>query len=734
MAREKRTKPCGNCKRSKVKCEYTESLPCVRCVTSGLASTCKFVLKLPSLTLPLLNTHHVQTPYGVGYIPTARPMPNIQPQVHATVPTPTPHIKHAMATPKTESLAPSEYLTKANSPETESDWRAHMETKMDSVDSKFHELLTVLRENQDALRAERELNQLFLAQSKLERELQTLLAKRELEEANLHSKRRRYGNDDFRDTVLTMDEAKMLFKFFDEKISQQLFGFEIKKFSVETIWETSPILICAICTIASMHYPGQEISSKLDALLSHLHQLCAGLLFKKPRTEVEGFNTIVALVLCSFWLSDSQRFTGLALQLAKEFQLNNPVSKKPSKDSLSEKDRLKLWYLLYILDGQQSMAFHRQAILSGDDYSLKECRNLLLSDNSPKSIENKQDVEPDNKTEQAVAREAEKPRSGASNFTDLRLVSQVEYNQALNEAFKGNAWDLIAPNAFGIPSKSNLELDKWMVSWTVLLAPMNNGAVWLSKSTLIYYNFAKMHINSSIIRQLQVDTGDETVVFPKWDSYSEVVEVRSDKSNIEVLEHDSDLHDEDSDDEFVGNSELVAQDENLLNLNIAVNAAQTVLNLVLNDPDILNNLKYVPVHIHIMLYYAALLLVNNPLELKSSGSRTAPYFEEIITNLKTLRVLQRKIYFNLPTDKLFGDRLLQSLDHVFTARSRKLKSELDESLLDVQTKAEFLNELSALQFTSSQIEAVPDTTETRKSVSPKPEKMSAWPGSHHGHP
>ena len=86
-------------------------------------------------------------------------------------------------------------------------------------------------------------------------------------------------------------------------------------------------------------------------------------------------------------------------------------------------------------------------------------------------------------------------------LTDMRLVSQVEYNQAINEAFKGTAWDLLAPASFGIPSKSNLELDRWMVSWTVLLSPESFGAIWSTKSTLIYYNFAKMHINSSAVKR-----------------------------------------------------------------------------------------------------------------------------------------------------------------------------------------------------------------------------------------
>lgn len=653
------------------------------------------------------------------------------------------------------------------------DWKHSMESRLDSFDSKFNDLIDTVRENQKALMAERELSQYYSAQNdRMQRELRYAALqgyssyshsstpsleysdrkRSNTQEAESPKRIKVSKENDFRGSVLTLEEARTLFAYFDTNISQQLFGFEILKFSVDTIWETSPILICAICTIASMHYPDPNISTKQEALQFHLHELCSGLLFQgRPQTEREGFNTIVALILCSFWLSDSQRFTGLALQLAKEFGMNKP-SRRKTEDSLSEKDRLKLWYLLYILDGQQSMTFNRLSLINSDDYSLRHSRELLLPNilrpklsardpveasptNSPEGAKVNGDSALTKKFIQKEKQEIER-REFNTNFTDLRLVSQVEYNQALNEAFKGDAWDLIAPSAFGIPSKSNLELDKWMVSWTVLLAPMNCGSVWLSKSTLIYYNFAKMHINSSLIRQLQVSTGDSNVTFPNWDNIDSVLEKTRSTQGPEHTSTTVEIQEEDNEEEeFLHNNEIVTQDEALLNLNIAMNAAQTVLNLVLNDMDIMNNLKYVPVHIHIMLFYAALLLVNRPVNNGSSDqTKDFPYFQECVASLRTVKTLQKKIALNFPTDRRFGDRLIQSLDSVFHERSRRLKIELNEADLDITTKAELLNEISIL-LSSSQLELIPNSADgSSKESSPKPEKISAWPGSHHGHP
>ena len=114
------------------------------------------------------------------------------------------------------------------------------------------------------------------------------------------------------------------YSIFDANISQQLFGFEISKFDVDEIWDSCPILVCA-STIASIHHP--KLSTKSKQLQVYLHNLCGSIILNKPRNEQDGFNTIVALILCSFWLSDSQMFTGLALQLAKEYGLNQPNQK-----------------------------------------------------------------------------------------------------------------------------------------------------------------------------------------------------------------------------------------------------------------------------------------------------------------------------------------------------------------------------------------------------------------------
>lgn len=768
MSREKkRTKPCSNCKRSKVKCEYTDSLPCTRCIKSGLASTCQIVPKLPSLKLPQVGP---QTLPNFNMVPHVHPIPSHTPTYSPqppsirhnqldrqalqsqTLPNPPIHSQTAQS----NQLHPSSLAYPKSQQDLDLQWKSHMEKKLSSFESKFDDLVGALRESRYSTNdfSQERVSLAYRdppsgAQSHY---IGSRVSTPESSESEQSVHGRRTYNDEFTvckrpklhvesstRPLLTLEEAKLLFKFFNSHISQQLFGFDIEKFQVSQIWETSQLLVYAVCTIAAMHYPDPSISSKQSELQQHLHKLCSEILFQpRPKSDVEGFNIIVALILCSFWLSDSQRFTGLALQLAKEFGLNKPVTEK--LHTLNTKDRLKLWYLLYVLDGQQCMSLNRQTLFETDDYLIRNSRELLLN-KKPREIEGTLDNQ-DSTNGSLVKKDTSKTLLSnekediGSCFTDLQLVSQVEYNLAIKEAFKGNAWDLIAPSTFGIPSKSNLELDKWMVSWTVLLAPINNGAVWLSKSTLIYYNFAKMHINCSALRELQIDTGSESVIFPKWEQYHQLRQRMGPLPLQEQTSQPESDSEADEEDELISNKELATHDQTLLSLNIAVNAAQTVLNLVLSDKDITNNLKYVPLHIHIMLYYAALLLVNPPPTDATHVANTNQdtYFVKIIESLRTAKMLQKRIYVNLPTDKNFGNKFIESLDEVVADRSRKLKSELHESPLSNDRKGELFEQISTLNYVDDHLEVFSGSGNSSKESSPRASGIAAWPGSHHGHP
>lgn len=766
--REKRTKPCSNCKRLKVKCIYTTNLPCERCLKSGQAMSCQFMPKLPSLQLPHLNTppqHHIvhQQPPGPQF-PQEKPITTLYNRSGdvLTLP-PISSLSHPLRDTQTpiqpkDSSVPKPIIPAQKPPSPpgvagqlyELLWKDSMENRMNSFDNKLTDLVELLKTNQQMfIESQRhhqhihnpqanpqpQINQharysQFHITSSQQPQITSFKSqkpdnfynqhnkhyppKREIEYTSERPRKQQRLPEDFRDGFLSKSEASELFSFFKVYIAQQLFGFDISQFLLDVIWETCPILVCAISVIALIHHPVHSVKSA--QLQQYLNGLCSSLLFKgNPKDETEGFNTIVALVLCSFWLTDSQMFTGLALQLAKAYGLNNPHTKN--------KEKLKLWYLLYVLDGQQSLTFNRQPLLSSDDYSLKNSKAILLKDQ--KSLQQDSDS--------STSKEDEENLPSLTSSSDMRLVSQVEYNQALQEAFDGNAWDLLAPSSFGIPSKSNLELDKWMVSWTVLLAPGHTGAVWSSKSTMIYYNFAKMHINSLSVRHLRINPTAKSLL-PLWKQHNEI----GVKEPPRFENHDDDSDSEDSDgesSEFISNKEFMLEDSAIVSANIALNAALTVLNLVINDRDILDNLKYVPVHIHIMLYYAALLILNPPAESlnKSEKPDDIAYYHKVLNNIKTIKAFQKKIHNNLPIDTKFGKKLIKLLASVVDEKIDSVKSFL-QSLGDTEEKESLQKLLTQLLDNADGVIEIVEDTSSRGSTSPGPEKISAWPGSNHGHP
>ncbi|CAN6606535.1 hypothetical protein TRVA0_003S01618 [Trichomonascus vanleenenianus] len=374
---------------------------------------------------------------------------------------------------------------------------------------------------------------------------------------------------------ITFDQARQLFQFFHEKISPHLFGFPISHKALHKVWNTSPILVAAICTVAAIHH--SELNVYFDDLRKELEALSKDVMFKPMGSESEAIDTIIALCVAGFWLPNSYMLTAVALRIAQNIGLPAPQANFKDRWSMEnldmledgEKDRLRLWYLLYILDGHQSLTYNQVPSIGYDDPAVLKSRNYLLAGKKGNELAIEQQ------------KQEQRQENGGLNTSDLisdmRLVSQVEFNQAVKCIFDGRGWDILRPSSIGIPWQTNIELDKWMVSWACLLTP-TAGAMgsWPSKSTLIHYNFAKMHINSRAIRDLQANN--------RHGNLKDVV-----ISSRGGLTH----------------GDVSASD------NIAVSAAQNVLKLSTTDKDILSALQYVPIHIHMMLYYAALLLLHS---------------------------------------------------------------------------------------------------------------------------
>ena len=534
-------------------------------------------------------------------------------------------------------------------------------------------------------------------------------------------------------SILSREDAEELFSFFNSNISPQLFGFDISKYSIDTIWETCPLLIATISCIASIHH--HSLSNLAPSLEKIIYNLSREIIYKMPQNDIEAFNTIMALCFCGFWFGNNQMFTGVAVQIARSMNLVSPMNKR---SKIPKADRLKLWYLLYILDGQQSLVFNTQSMIDPRDSAIVNSKETLISAEN-EDIKQKQIQASDGqqKTETLTCMNADNSIKDSikfnTNYADIRLISQVEYHQAINAAFDGSAWGLLTPASFGLPFKTNLELDKWMVQWTVLLSPFKNNPVWSSKSTLIYYNFAKMHINSSAVRNYHA-TG---MSLPKFDEIgNDFLNAETETDHIQsskITTIDSDEDDEDDDDEDA--MALIAREMSPLeskkvSAQLALSAAETVLNVVLDDPDILNVLKYVPVHIHIMLYYSAILILKpHTITGIEDENDQESKFNSAINAIKLVKRLRHSIIVNTPTDKEFSTKMVRELTNLIRDKVSEMKLVIENhDYEDEATKTARLVSLDKVLFDNDIRELVPGLRRTNKV------KISAWPGFDAGHP
>ncbi|ODQ79401.1 hypothetical protein BABINDRAFT_161804 [Babjeviella inositovora NRRL Y-12698] len=634
---------------------------------------------------------------------------------HIPVPLTTPH-----PTPLPNSLPNSlqHALPSQRVPAYDSDvWKHEVERKLDTFNDKIDDLVGIIRLQQQQMalfQAEQQRISLeTVDQPRLspKRRLEPQPTLTEEEEASIdtlfskfsamNKKKRKISNGnaikadvDLEPGLLKLLEAQELFTFFDKHITPQLFGFQIRNYAGRTAildtWDSCPLLIVSICYIASIHHP--SLSSRSCGLLAKLEILAGRLMYEMPTLEVNIFDTILALCLSSFWLSQKRMFVGIALQLANLMELNVNTTdggtsfpgiskilpgKRLNGARITKKDKLKLWYLLYILDGHQSLMTHKQPLIDSNDLTLMGSQNLLLSSTETQIEENT----------------TENTRVEASDaYFDLRLVSQVEYNQAIHSIFtkKGRtSWNhLLDPAKFGFPARSNLDLDAWMVKWTVDLKSNSSGHVWSSKSTLLYYHFAKMYINSP-------DFQEETSPNP-----------------------DTLLKADDSDDEedmLIGfNSGISKETASELGEHISLSSAKLVINTVCGDKDILTALKYVPVHIYVMVYYAASLLLNPSAEQKEKLILSETEQQEYFQSLKSIKLLLKVMEQNQPVDEALGKQLVDTLQDLFNNRM----VELEKQLMDHANSAKVEEIISDNDFSDHDVKL----------------KIVAWPGYDHGHP
>lgn len=299
--------------------------------------------------------------------------------------------------------------------------------------------------------------------------------------------------------ILTADEAVELFDFFQKKLAPYLYGLNMIRQGYDKIAAQSPILLASICTVAALHHP--HLNNKFETCKVDLQRLageCAVCEDTPPRQT--GLDTITALCIASFWLVDlSWMLSGIAVRLATRLDLhhsfnrvmdyrrtqaqdmitNSSGSSRTVEDNEDSLDELRLYYILFILDRQQSVVASRPPMMQ-IDASMPKSHLAILRQNSPAD--------------------------------DFRLVLQLQLNLVLSRIFTLALGSPPPPEAFGVTHQTNFELDSWITSWAIRLSPTRGESVWFTKAVLLHYHYAKLYVNSAVVRDVELNQTHDGVV------------------------------------------------------------------------------------------------------------------------------------------------------------------------------------------------------------------------------
>jgi hypothetical protein len=173
--------------------------------------------------------------------------------------------------------------------------------------------------------------------------------------------------------LISFENAKVLVDRYLSHLDHFLYGICGHFRDIDGIRKASPTLFAAVCTVAAFQDPDKR--ELFGICNEEYRQLISSSIFKK-----KDHQHIRALCIGSFWLPDASRILSsdairraADTRLSRNFNrllvhtLTDVASCPTSQDELHEKrDKVRLWYLLFICDQHLSVLHNRDCLLRPD--------------------------------------------------------------------------------------------------------------------------------------------------------------------------------------------------------------------------------------------------------------------------------------------------------------------------------------------------------------------------------
>ncbi|QLL32428.1 hypothetical protein HG536_0C05970 [Torulaspora globosa] len=683
---KKRTRPCLSCKRQKLKCQYDKSLPCERCTKHGL--DCYFPPN-PKEKVYTNDQPNVESTHLQGHVqPKPKPLTDVPNMINSMI---RPYIHQTE-----QSTAPAVGIPSSSLPAEEKPWLYSVEQRLDVLQKALESVLGIFQHNQ--VQHEQQVN---LLQAQVRRHAHANTGSPSsgpVAEVSLPSLSQIIGESgnleqvtDFRkNKILSSDEAAQLLEIFCTKMSAHMFGYNLKELTVQKLWNESPLLLVAICTVACPHH--QALCSKKALLQKSLQWFSSRLVNGSDilDDEVCVERAILGLVIASLWLESNQLYMSIAVQLARKWRLDQRIGG-------GEKGELwKLWYLLYIADGSLNLTMRKSpSIYKQVEPAITSVRETLLAhveDQNLKDVLRENEIIDEGLTKEQLLSLNEvdhsKIKVSFHALQNMHLCALVEYHAAIESLFHNTNHgsvramsSLLKPHAFGIPWETNMDLDRWMISWTIALQSIDvQNDAWCLKSTLLYYNFARMHINTRWLLDREVSLEDSSWM-QVWRNASQLPE----RSTLDTASHE-----------------------------VSYSAAYSLLKLATKDKDMRSLFQFFPNHIYLILLYACMIVLEPPNSLDCTD---AAVIKKLKQSFKLAQTYRDMLISHTATDSVLTGKIADSIKTLMInfinvcAERRKKSSSRDQKIEEI--------------IQDSSDPSLPGRTK---------KTISAWPSVNHGHP
>ncbi|KAL8243941.1 hypothetical protein R6Q59_010199 [Mikania micrantha] len=360
--------------------------------------------------------------------------------------------------------------------------------------------------------------------------------------------------------LIRIEDAEYLAGIYLTKLDPYIWFLASGYTDLESFRSRSPTLTACVLTVAALHDTSK--SSLYPICSKEFRRLVANAMFER-KIDMEYLR---ALVIGSYWLSDiSWTLSGYAIRRASEFHFKQyyqhimDSNRDPSRvDQAVLQDAMqsiRVLYLLYVCDHHLSILYGRSSIMRDNESYITGWEAFLSC--------------------------------SLANDGDRRIAGQISLMYLMNQIRESlgpeDNTSILPSSAADDIAQFQANLDDWISRFS-RHNPSNLIGNWPNKGAIMHYHWAKLYLNSYVLRGLP----ENGAVIPEH-----FLEIAS----------------------------------------AAVAAATSIITLLLEDKDAQEALAYVPHHLHGMIAFACMFLLKVATKHSAQLFIDKNHFQMLITAL-----------------------------------------------------------------------------------------------------